>query len=91
MKMCFIKTDLFVSDDDLHTQVTNRKLSEFWLFGGRVTDLVGPVPHTSEYFCDGPLVVVGLERDVAVSVGGLPVHTCAKAGVLPGHMDIQEC
>ena len=51
--------------------------------------MVGPVPHTSEYSCDGTLVVVvGVEGDVAVSVCGLPAHICAKSGVAPGHFII---
>ncbi len=52
--------------------------------------MVGTVPHTSEYSCDGPPVMVGVEGDVAVSVGGLPVHACTKFGVTPGHKDIEE-
>ena len=28
--------------------------------------MVGPVPHTSEYSCEGPVVMVGVEGDVAV-------------------------
>ncbi len=52
--------------------------------------MVGPVLHTSEYSCDGPLVVVGVEGDVEVNVDGLLVYTCAKSGIAPGHMDTEE-
>ena len=53
--------------------------------------MVCPVPHTSGYSCAGPLVVVGVEGGVAISVGGVPIHTCAESGITPGHMDIKEC
>ena len=52
--------------------------------------MVGSVPHTSEYSCDGRLVMVGVEGDVAINVGGLPIHACAKSGITPGHKDIEE-
>ena len=52
--------------------------------------MVGPVPHTSKYSCNSPLVVVGVERDVAVGVGGFAVDPCAKSGIIPGHLDIKE-
>ena len=51
--------------------------------------MVAPLPHTSEFSCDGPLVMVGEEGDVVVSVGGLPVDTRAKSGIAPGHIDIK--
>ena len=53
--------------------------------------MVVPVPQTSEFSCDSPLVMAGEEGDVAVSVGGLPVDTRAKSGIAPGHIDIKEC
>ena len=37
------------------------------------------------------IVLVGVEEYVAVSVGGLLVHTNAKFGVTPSHMDSEEC
>ena len=66
-------------------------MSEFWLFGGGVANTVGPVPHTSKCSYNSPLVVVGVERDVAVGVGGFAVDPRAKSGITPGHLDIKEC
>ena len=37
---------------------------------------------------DSPLVVMGMERHVAVRVGGLAVNTCGRPVVGPGHLDI---
>ena len=37
------------------------------------------------------IVLVGVEEYVAVSVGGLLVHTNATFGVTPSHMDSEEC
>ena len=47
-------------------------------FRSDVTDLVGPVLHTSYNTSDSPLAVMGLERNVAVQVGGFAVNTCGQ-------------
>ena len=55
------------------------------MFGGGVANTVGFVMHRSKYSCDGPLIVVGVERDVAVGMGGFAVHPRAKSGIASGH------
>ena len=63
---------------------------EFRLSQCGVTDLVGSVTHTSHHPCDGSLVVVRVEGDVAVHVGGLVIDPCAQSGFTPGHEYVQE-
>ena len=42
------------------------QVSEFRLFGGGVANAVGPVPHTSEHSCGGPLVHGGGNQGMLV-------------------------
>ena len=46
---------------------------------------MGSVTHTSQHPCDGSLVVVRVEGDVAVRVGGLAVYPCVHSGPTSGH------
>ena len=53
------------------------KMLEFRLSGFKVTDVVGPVTHTSEHSSDGSLMVVCVVKDVAVSMDGFAVDAGA--------------
>ena len=50
--------------------------------------LVGSVMHTSQHPCDG--MVVQVEGDVVVHVGGLAVDPCVQSGFASGHEYVQE-
>ena len=53
------------------------KILEFGLSGFKVTDVVGPVTHTSKHSSDGSFMVVCVAGDVAVSMGGFAVDAGA--------------
>ena len=44
--------------------------------------------HTSQHPCDG--MVVQVEGDVVVHVGGLAVDPCVQSGFASGHEYVQE-
>ena len=46
--------------------------------------------HTSQYPCDGSSVVVSVEGDVVVCVGGFAVDPGAQSGFASGHEYVQE-
>ena len=51
---------------------------------------LGPVCQTFDCACFDPWMVVGLEVQIEVCVGGLPVHSCCQLLPFPVHQDIQE-
>ena len=51
---------------------------------------MGPVTHASQYPCDGFPVVVSVEGDVVVCVGGFAVDPRAQSGFTSGHEYVQE-
>ena len=63
---------------------------EFRLSRCGVTDPVGSVMHTSQHPCDGSLMVVRVEGDVVVRVGGLAVDPCVQSVFAFGHEYVQE-
>ena len=65
---------------------------EFRLSRCDVTDLVGSVMHTTQHpcQCDGSLMVVRVEGDVVVHVGGLAVDPCVQSVFAFGHEYVQE-
>ena len=51
---------------------------------------MGSVMHTSQHPCDGSVMVVQVEGDVVVHVGGLAVDPCVQSGFTSGHEYVQE-
>lgn len=63
---------------------------EFRLLGCGVTYSVSYILHISRHSHDGPLVVVEMEWDAAVSMGGFVVAPMLKLNFFC-HLDMKEC